>query len=133
MPSHLAAAGVGGCRSACQRRPWLVWPRTITPAPRYSVLISSLDPGATGVEYFLKAGPTTAAAPIATIDIASEHGKKVHAQRHLEPTAFADSAGYQRFSLTFDSDTDVSECEFRVIAYGRGALYIDRIELECLR
>ena len=92
-----------------------------------------LEPGRYRVEFFLKADPTTAVATLCTIEVTSERGKQVHAQRHLEPAEFAGQEGYQRFGLEFESNLDLDDCEFRVVAYGRGALYIDRIELVCLR
>jgi hypothetical protein len=92
-----------------------------------------LEPGRYRVEFHLRADVGTATGPVGSVSISSECGKYLHAQRQLVAADLAGPPGYRKFSVEFEADVDLSDCEFRVISLGKVPLYADRVELICER
>jgi hypothetical protein len=90
-----------------------------------------LDRGRYRVEFFVKADAGKGSDPLARLEVVSGCGCRLHAQRELVPGDFADANGYRTFNLTVTADVELSDCEFRVAACGRGPVYVDHIDLIC--
>jgi hypothetical protein len=92
-----------------------------------------LEPGRYRVEFHVRADVGAAAGPVASVHVSSECGKHVHVQRQLVAADFAGPPGYRQFSVEFETDVDLSDCEFRVVSFGKVPRYADRVELVCER
>jgi hypothetical protein len=92
-----------------------------------------LEPGRYRVEFHVRAGPGGERGPVGEVDVVSRGGKESHARRALAGAELAGAEGYRKVSLEFEAAVDLSDCEFRVSSHGKAPLYVDRVELECLR
>jgi hypothetical protein len=92
-----------------------------------------LEPGRYRVEFHIKADAGGTTGVLGEVQINSECGKRIHARRSLPASEFAGGDGYRKVSVVLETDTDLSDCEFRVLAHGKGALYVDQVELVCER
>src|SRR5262249_47741178 len=92
-----------------------------------------LEPGRYRVEFYLRADVGAEDGPVGFVDVSSECGKRVHARRPLAAADFAGPPGYRKITLEFETDVDLSDCEFRLVTSGKVPLYADRVELVCER
>ncbi len=90
-----------------------------------------LEGGRYRVEFFVKAGPGGDGTPVARLEVTSGGAAQPHARRDLFAADFAGNGGYQKFTLTLETDVELSDCEFRIVAFGKAPLCVDRVELVC--
>jgi hypothetical protein len=66
------------------------------------------------------------------IDVSADDGRRVLAERSIRGSDFPEVGRYEMFRLAVESGEELDQAEFRVIAGGRHAVSIDRIELSPL-
>jgi hypothetical protein len=90
-----------------------------------------LEGGRYRVEFFVKASPAGEGSPVARLEVTSGGAAQPHAHRDLFAADFAGTDGYRKFTLTLETEVELSDCQFRVLGCGKAPLYVDRIELVC--
>jgi hypothetical protein len=81
------------------------------------------------VDFALRADLAGAAGPVARLEVVAQNGGRVLAQRELSAVDFAASVCYRQFAVAFESDVELADCEFRVVALGAVPVCADYVEL----
>jgi len=89
-----------------------------------------LEQGRYRVDFFLKTA-ARGSGPLAQIEVAAGPDGPVLTQRKLAAVDFAETNGYQKFSLILQTEVELSDCQFRVVSDGKAQLFVDRVELVC--
>jgi hypothetical protein len=89
----------------------------------------ALPTGQYTATFILNADRVDPSASVAYIDVATDLGKRVLAQRDIYARDFATKRGYQSFDLSF-STRDIWELEYRVYFTGQAGLWLQAIHIE---